>query len=167
MSAGAKRETEILSYRSNGSLGSAYEYVEGWGMAVGASSRVFLPRDVDEIRAAFAAARRDGVPLGLRGSGCSYGDASVNARGHVLEVRAMDRILAGDPATGIAECDDYLKQMKDCYASTPQAQQVADSTNALREKLKADIQAQGKDPIKTTCISQIEGLKKNPLCGKK
>lgn len=75
---------------------------------------------------------------------------------------------APDPnSTGIAECDDYIKQMRECYANTPQAQQIVDSTNALREKLKADIQAQGKDGIKATCISQIEGLKKNPLCGKK
>jgi hypothetical protein len=68
---------------------------------------------------------------------------------------------AADPnSTGVAECDDYLKQYKDCFAGTPQAQQTADAANALREKLKGDIQAQGKDPIKAMCISQIEGLKK-------
>ena len=55
------------------------EYVEGWGMAVGAASRVFRPANVAEITAALAAARAEHVPIGLRGSGCSYGDASVNA----------------------------------------------------------------------------------------
>jgi FAD/FMN-containing dehydrogenase len=81
------------------------EYVEGWGMAVGAASRVIRPRSTSEIVAAFEAARADGVPIGLRGSGCSYGDASVNARGHVLELTGMNRILEFDPATGVARCE--------------------------------------------------------------
>ena len=84
---------------------SSFEYVEGWGMAVGAHARVFRPRSIEELRAVFDAARRDGVKLALRGSGCSYGDASVNAGGHVLDVRGMNRILAWDPSTGIAECE--------------------------------------------------------------
>lgn len=84
---------------------SSFEYVEGWGMAVGAHARVLRPRTVDELRAAFDAARRDGATIGLRGSGCSYGDASVNEQGHVLDVRGMNRILAWDPATGVAECE--------------------------------------------------------------
>ncbi len=81
------------------------EYVEGWGMAVGAPSRVFRPASVAEIAAAFEAARADRVPIGLRGSGCSYGDASVNERGHVLELTRMNRILAFDPSSGIANCE--------------------------------------------------------------
>jgi len=81
------------------------EYVEGWGMAVGATSRVFRPTSVAEIVATLAAARADGVSIGLRGTGCSYGDASVNEHGHVLELTRMNRILAFDPATGIANCE--------------------------------------------------------------
>ncbi|MBL8860051.1 MAG: FAD-binding oxidoreductase [Planctomycetes bacterium] len=82
-----------------------YEYVEGWGMAVGSAARVWRPESVAEVVAAYRAARADGVPLGLRGSGCSYGDASVNAAGHVLELSRLNRILAFDPATGVAECE--------------------------------------------------------------
>jgi decaprenylphospho-beta-D-ribofuranose 2-oxidase len=81
---------------------SAYEYVEGWGMAVGAHSRVLRPRSVEEIRACFDLARREETTLGLRGSGCSYGDASVNERGHVLELGSMNRFLEWDPERGVA-----------------------------------------------------------------
>jgi hypothetical protein len=84
------------------------------------------------------------------------------------EAPAPPPAASADPnSTGVAECDTYIKNMRDCYANTPQAQQIIDSTNALREKLKGDIQAQGKDAIKATCVKQIEGLKLNPLCAKK
>ncbi len=81
---------------------SSYEYVEGWGMAVGAHGRVLRPRSVEEVAACFALARAEGTTIGLRGTGCSYGDASVNTGGHSLDVTAMNRVLAWDPATGIA-----------------------------------------------------------------
>ncbi len=74
-------------------------------MAVGAHARVLRPRTVEEIRAAYAIARREGATLGLRGGGCSYGDASVNAGGMVLDVSAMNRILAFDAESGIAEVE--------------------------------------------------------------
>ena len=79
-----------------------YEYVEGWGMAVGAPSRVLRPRSVEEILACHALARAEGATLGLRGAGCSYGDASVNERGHVMELTAMNRFLDWNPETGVA-----------------------------------------------------------------
>lgn len=81
------------------------EYVEGWGMATGAHSRVLRPRDVDEVVRCFEQARRDGVRIGLRGGGNSYGDASVNDRGHVLDVSRMNRILSWDPGAGVAELE--------------------------------------------------------------
>jgi FAD/FMN-containing dehydrogenase len=81
---------------------SSFEYVEGWGMAVGAHARVLRPRTVSEVLAAFESARREGTTLGLRGTGCSYGDASVNTGGHALDLTAMNRVLAWDPATGVA-----------------------------------------------------------------
>ena len=84
---------------------TSYEYVEGWGMAVGAHGRVFRPRSVDEILAAYAAARADGCTIGPRGTGCSYGDASVNAGGHTLDITAMNRLLEWDPETGIADVE--------------------------------------------------------------
>ncbi len=86
-------------------LARSYRYVEAWGMAAGALARVFLPRSVDEIRAAFAEARRAGASLTLRGTGNSYGDASVNSAGFVLDLSRMDRILSFDPESGVAEVE--------------------------------------------------------------
>jgi len=84
---------------------SDYEYVEGWGMAVGGWNRVLRPRAVEEIVAAYELARREGVPLAPRGAGCSYGDASTGAEGHVLDLSRMDRVLAWDPASGVADLE--------------------------------------------------------------
>lgn len=87
------------------SVPRAFEYVEAWGMATGTSARVLRPRDVDELRAAYAWARVEGRALALRGSGCSYGDASLPGAGLSLDLRRMNRILAWDPSTGIAEVE--------------------------------------------------------------
>lgn len=84
---------------------SSYEFVEAWGMTRGSMGRVRRPRTPDEILAGLAEARRDGVTLGLRGTGNSYGDASLNEEGHVLDIRRMDRILSFDPDRGIADCE--------------------------------------------------------------
>ena len=82
-----------------------YEWVEGWGMAVGSPTRVLRPRDEDEVRIAFDLAREAGVSLALRGTGCSYGDASTNADGWVLDLSRMNRIRSFDASTGVADLD--------------------------------------------------------------
>ena len=86
-------------------LPATYEYVEGWGMAVGGLARVYRPRSVEEVRALFARARAERVPLALRGTGNSYGDASCSSGGIVVDVSRMDRLLAFDEATGVADCE--------------------------------------------------------------
>jgi decaprenylphospho-beta-D-ribofuranose 2-oxidase len=86
-------------------LARSYRYVEHWGMAGGATTRVLYPRSVDDLRAILAEARRAGVPLTLRGTGNSYGDASTGSRGWVIDCARFDKILAFDPATGVAECE--------------------------------------------------------------
>jgi len=83
----------------------AYRYVEAWGMAAGAYGRVLLPRTVEEIRAALELARETGVPLGPRGTGNSYGDASLSTGGITLDTSRMNRILAFDAETGIADLE--------------------------------------------------------------
>jgi FAD/FMN-containing dehydrogenase len=83
----------------------AFEYVEAWGMATGSRSRVLRPSTIEEIAACYAMAHADGVPIALRGAGCSYGDASVNQRGHVVELSRLDRIHSFDTATGVADCE--------------------------------------------------------------
>ncbi len=74
-------------------------------MAVGAFAKVLRPRSVEEVLACFALARSDGVTLTLRGGGNSYGDASMNQGGHVLDVSRMNRVLAFDRESGVATCE--------------------------------------------------------------
>ncbi|MDA1265866.1 MAG: FAD-binding oxidoreductase [Planctomycetota bacterium] len=83
----------------------SYEYVEGWGMATGDHARVLRPRSIDEVRACFEGAREQGTSLTLRGTGCSYGDASQPVGGHVLDLTRMNQMLGFDPATGVADLE--------------------------------------------------------------
>lgn len=48
----------------------------------------------------FASARAEGRSVGLRGAGCSYGDASLNEGQIVLDTSRMRRVLAWDSARG-------------------------------------------------------------------
>src|SRR5687768_15826369 len=90
---------------SRNGLTGTYEYVEGWGMAVGGLAKVHRPTSVEAIRALFVRARAERVPLALRGSGNSYGDASCSAGGIVVDVSRMNRLLAFDEKTGVATCE--------------------------------------------------------------
>ena len=81
------------------------EWVEGWGMAVGAAGYVWRPSTVDGIRQAFAAAGQAGVPVALRGAGCSYGDAALRPESVVLDLSRMNRVLAWDPASGVIDVE--------------------------------------------------------------
>ena len=77
------------------------EKVSAWGMAQSALSYVYRPSTTDGVLEAFALAREHGTHIGLRGAGCSYGDASLNSEGVCLDLTRMNRILAWDPATGV------------------------------------------------------------------
>ncbi len=81
------------------------EWVEGWGMAVGAAGYVHRPSTVDGIRAALAEAEAAGVPVVPRGAGRSYGDAALRAESVVLDLSRMRRILAFDPSTGVVDVE--------------------------------------------------------------
>jgi FAD/FMN-containing dehydrogenase len=70
-------------------------------MASSAMGFVFRPTTVEGIREAFALAKERGVTVGMRGAGCSYGDASLNSEEIVLDLSRMARILAWDPDKGV------------------------------------------------------------------
>ncbi len=80
-------------------------WLEGWGMAVGAAGYVFRPSSAEGIAEAFDAARASGVPVVLRGAGCSYGDAALRAESVVLDLSGLDRVLDWNPHTGIMEVE--------------------------------------------------------------
>ena len=81
---------------------SSFEYIEGWGMAVGQPTRVLRPRSTEEILECFQIARAAGKTLTLRGGGNSYGDASCAESGYVLDISALDRVLSFDAEHGVA-----------------------------------------------------------------
>ena len=77
---------------------------------------------------------------------------------------------AADPnSTGVAECDDYFKQMTDCYSSNPAAKAGMEATmTKMRETFRAQVQAPGgKEALKAQCLEHIKLLAQNPMCAKK
>ena len=85
--------------------GGASEDVRAWGVATRARSRVYRPRSAEEVAEVFATSARARLTVGLRGGGQSIGDASLNADNVCLDLTAMDRILAWDPAAGVIEVE--------------------------------------------------------------
>jgi decaprenylphospho-beta-D-ribofuranose 2-oxidase len=88
----------------------AWRAVEAWGMTLARETRVLRPRSTAELLEAFSTARAAGRTLTLRGSGNSYGDASLpveqeDGPGWTLDCTRWNRILAFDPATGIVEAE--------------------------------------------------------------
>jgi decaprenylphospho-beta-D-ribofuranose 2-oxidase len=81
------------------------EWVEGWGMAVGGAGYVFRPSEHSGVAEAFGAARDQGLPIALRGAGCSYGDAAFRPESVVLDLSELSRILAWDPETGVIDVE--------------------------------------------------------------
>lgn len=81
-------------------LAHASEPVLGWGMAMGGPARVVRPETIEEVRQALELARRQGLRVALRGSGCSYGDASCGRGKLVVDLSRMRQILSFDAQTG-------------------------------------------------------------------
>ncbi|MEO7717100.1 MAG: FAD-binding oxidoreductase [Capsulimonas sp.] len=76
------------------------ERVEGWGMSCSGMSYVYRPVNTRGIQQILEIARDSGRPIGMRGAGRSYGDASLNSEGLLLEMTRMNRILDWNPQTG-------------------------------------------------------------------
>lgn len=77
------------------------EELTGWGLRNRTRCLVARPRSVKEIAALFAEVAASGGTIGLRGAGCSYGDAAINANAVVLDTTALNRILAWDASSGV------------------------------------------------------------------
>jgi FAD/FMN-containing dehydrogenase len=86
-------------------LATPTETLEGYGMRQRARSRVARPRTFEEIAAVFADACAEGMSVGLRGGGNSYGDAALNGDAIVLDTSRMNRILAWHPQSGVISCE--------------------------------------------------------------
>lgn len=80
------------------------EAVNGFG-AVRSTGYVYRPATIEGIREVFSVARSHGRTVVLRGAGRSYGDASVNPEGIVLELTRFNRVLEWCPETGVVVCE--------------------------------------------------------------
>jgi FAD/FMN-containing dehydrogenase len=76
------------------------ERVRGFGGAQEALSWVHRPRTLEDVAAVFELARAQGLGVGLRGAGQSYGDASLATGGICLDLTRLRRVLDWDPHTG-------------------------------------------------------------------
>ncbi len=88
------------------------EMVRGWGGAVGGEAEVARPENAEQVADLFDAARTGRLGargLALRGSGCSYGDASTNVGGRVVETTGMNRLLEFDAERGIARVEPGVR----------------------------------------------------------
>jgi len=70
-----------------------------------ADGYVYRPVSVDEVVSVFRLAREAGRKVVLRGTGLSYGDATILPEAIVLDISQMRRILAFDPNSGLLEAE--------------------------------------------------------------
>lgn len=77
------------------------EKVEAWGMSSFSLSSVFRPESEEEIQKLFLWANQTGTKIALRGGGCSYGDASTNQEGIVIDLCSFNKVLDFNLKTGI------------------------------------------------------------------
>jgi decaprenylphospho-beta-D-ribofuranose 2-oxidase len=89
---------------------------ENFGHSLRAPSYRFRPTGAEEIEAIFRLAQKTGLTVTARGAGKSYNDASLNGGGILLDMSAMNQILAWDPAAGRVRCEPgvTLEQLWQC-----------------------------------------------------
>jgi decaprenylphospho-beta-D-ribofuranose 2-oxidase len=85
-----------------------WRVLDGFGRAVVAACRYAAPTSGDEMASLVRRAKHEGLSVTFRGSGRSYGDASLNGSGLVLDATRMNRMLSWDPVAGIAEVEGGL-----------------------------------------------------------
>jgi decaprenylphospho-beta-D-ribofuranose 2-oxidase len=87
---------------------SAWRVFDGFGRTMQSASRFVAPRTTEELSTALARASEERLPITFRGSGRSYGDASLGHGGVAVDLRHMNRMLAWNPVQGVAEVEPGL-----------------------------------------------------------
>jgi decaprenylphospho-beta-D-ribofuranose 2-oxidase len=70
--------------------------LHGWGRVAPSRSRVFRPRDVEDVVQVLFSQAGHGTGVIARGAGRSYGDAAQNDGGDVVDMTGYNRILSID-----------------------------------------------------------------------
>ena len=78
---------------------------DGFGYHLRSVAGAVEAHSIEDIAAIYAYASENRLTVGARGSGRSYGDAAINGGGLVMDTRGMNKVLAWDPATGIADVE--------------------------------------------------------------
>ena len=84
---------------------SRWEQIEGWARTQRASSNVWRPTTVQEIREVLSLARSQQRTVVLLGGGHSYHDAALNAGGITIDLSQMRRVLTWNPKQGIVQVE--------------------------------------------------------------
>jgi len=79
--------------------------IAGFGGAQSAEAYVFQPQTLEGVREVLAKARAAGRRIVPRGSGRSYGDASIAPEAVVLDLSRLNAIAAWDSETGVLEAE--------------------------------------------------------------
>ncbi|MFQ5615568.1 MAG: FAD-dependent oxidoreductase [Anaerolineales bacterium] len=79
--------------------------LDNFGHSMMSASYLYRPTRTEQVAELFELARQRGTPVTFRGSGRSYGDASLNAGGIVVDIRRMNRILEWNPETGVIKME--------------------------------------------------------------
>ncbi len=134
--------------------GAASATLSGWGMRDTARGWLVRPRDADALAAAFTAARQAGVSVGLRGAGCSYGDAAINADALTLDCSGLDRILAWDAERGQVTVEPGVTIAQLWRRQLPEgwAPSVAPGTSAVTVGGAAAANVHGKNNWRVGCF---------------
>ena len=75
--------------------------LENFGHSLHAPAYVYKPITVEQIENVFKIAKQNGLKVTARGAGRSYNDASLNGGGIVIDLSAMNKVIAWDPEKGI------------------------------------------------------------------
>ncbi|MEN9562280.1 MAG: FAD-binding protein, partial [Chloroflexota bacterium] len=84
---------------------TTFTQLENFGHSLNAPAYLIQPRVTDDIHSAFELAKKQGLTITARGAGRSYNDAALNGGGIVLDMSAMNLILAWNPATGVVRAE--------------------------------------------------------------
>lgn len=79
--------------------------VENYGHSLSSPAYLYRPTHTEQIAELFASAASAGFTVGLRGSGRSYGDASLNGGQIILDIRRMNRVLDWNPESGVIKVE--------------------------------------------------------------
>ena len=79
----------------------AAEKVLSWGMTHSATSPVFTPSSAEEVKKIFQYAQTHNKKIVFRGGGCSYGDASLQSDGFIVDMSLYNKIIDWNQITGV------------------------------------------------------------------